>query len=64
MVVEEEEFGLAVEEEDGDGVGVEAGVEGVENSAGHGDGEVELVHGGCVGGYDGDDVASLDAERG
>jgi hypothetical protein len=30
--------------------------------AGHGDGEVELVQGGDVGGYDGHHVSSLDAE--
>jgi hypothetical protein len=30
--------------------------------AGHGDGEVELVQGGDVGGYDGHHLSSLDAE--
>lgn len=62
--VEEDGGGLAVEEEDGDGPGVEAGVEVVEDEAGHGDGELELEHGGDVGGEDGDDGALPDPERG
>ena len=48
-------------EHDGDGAGVEAGVDGVEDGSGHGDGEVELVHGRDIGGDDGDDLASVDA---
>lgn len=51
-------------EDDGDGAGVEAGVDVVEDGAGEGDGEVELVHGGDVGGHDGDDVAAADPEGG
>lgn len=51
-------------EDDGDGAGVEAGVDVVQDGAGEGDGEVELVHGGDVGGHDGDDVAAADAEGG
>lgn len=51
-------------EDDGDGAGVEAGVDVVENCAGERDGEVELVHGGDVRGQDGDDAAAADAEGG
>lgn len=49
-------------EQIGDGVGVEAEVDRVEDGAGHGDGEMELAHGGDVGRDDGDDVAASDAE--
>ena len=52
-----------MEEEYGDRTGVEACVDVVEDSTGHGHSEVELVHGGDVGGYDRHHVASLDAER-
>ena len=52
-----------MEEENGDRTGVEACVDVVEDSTGHGHSEVELVHGGDVGGYDRHHVASLDAER-
>ena len=50
-------------EEYGDGASIETGVDIVEDGTGHGDGEVELVHGGDVGGYDGHHVSTLDAER-
>ena len=51
-------------EQDGDGSSVEAGIDSVENGAGHGNSKVEFVHGGSVGRDDGDDVASLDAGGG
>lgn len=51
-------------EDDGDGAGVEAEVDGVEHGSGHGDGEVELVHSRDIGGDDGDDVAAADPEGG
>jgi len=47
-------------EDDGDGAGVEAGVDVVENCAG----EVELVHDGDVQGQDEDNTATTDAEGG
>jgi len=53
-----------VAEDDGDGAGVEAGVDVVQDCAGEGDGEVELVHGGDVGGHDGDDAAAADTKGG
>lgn len=49
-------------EENGDGGGVEAGVDVVEDGAAHRDGELELAHGRSVGGEDGDDVGSSDAD--
>ncbi|KAF7831189.1 Uncharacterized protein G2W53_013522 [Senna tora] len=63
-VVDEDELGFGVAEDDGDGAGVEAGVDVVEDGAGERDGEVELVHGGDVGGDDGDDVAAADPDGG
>ena len=50
-------------EEHGDSACVEAGVDGVEDGAGHGDGEMELVHGGDVGRHDRHHVASPYAQR-
>lgn len=50
-------------QEYGDGAGVEAEVDGVKDSAGHGDGEVELVHGWGVGRENRHHVAALDTER-
>lgn len=58
--VDEDELGFAVLEEHGDGVGVEAGVDVVEDGSRHGDSEVEFVHGGSVGGHHGDDLGFLD----
>ena len=62
-MVNEDEFGFAVAEEHGDRTSVEARVDAVEDSTGHGHSEVELVHGGDVGGYDRHHLASLDAEQ-
>ena len=53
LLVDEDELGVAVTEHDGDCAGVKASVEGVEDGAGHGDSEVELVNGGDVWGDDG-----------
>ena len=50
-------------EQHGNSPGVEAGVDGVEDRAGHGYGEVELVHGGDVGGHNRHDLAAADSER-
>ncbi|GAB2228816.1 hypothetical protein Droror1_Dr00022947 [Drosera rotundifolia] len=58
LAIDEDEAGVGVAEDDGDGVGVEAGVDGVEDGAGHGDGELELVEGGDVGGQHGDHLAT------
>jgi len=62
-VVHEDELRFAVAQELGDGAGVEAGVDVVKDGPGHWDSEVELVHGGDVGGHNGHNVAPLDAER-
>ena len=43
LVVDKEEFRLAVAEDGGDVGGVEAGVDGVQDSTGHRHGEVHLV---------------------
>lgn len=45
-----------MDEDDGDGARIEAGVDGVDDGAGEGYGEVKFVHGGDVGGDDGDDL--------
>ena len=49
-------------EDDGDGPGVEAGIDVVEDGSGEGNGKVCLVHGRDVGCDDGDDVATANAE--
>lgn len=49
-------------EDDGNSPGVEAGVDVVEDAAGHWDRELELVGGGDVGRHDGDDGACVDSE--
>lgn len=51
-------------EECGEGVVVKAEVEVVEGGTGHGNGELELVHGRGVGGKHGDDMAFANAEGG
>lgn len=60
-MIDEDEFGFAVAEEDGDGSSVEAEIDGIKDGTNHRNGEVEFVHGRSVGSDDGDDVASLDA---
>lgn len=62
-LVHEDELGFAVTQEYGDRTWVETEVDVVEDSTGHESSEVELVHGGDVGGEDGDHVVLLDAER-
>jgi hypothetical protein len=58
--VNENELGFAVSQEYGDGLGVEAGVDVVEDGSRHGDSEVEFEHGGNIGGHDGDHLGSAD----
>lgn len=47
-----------------DGTSVKTSVDVVEDGAGERDGEVEFIHGGDVGGDDGNDVATVDVEGG
>ena len=61
-MINEDEFRFAVMKEDGDGAGIETEVDGVKDGAGHGDGEVKLVHLGDVWREDRDDIALLDAD--
>ena len=49
-------------EQDGNSSGVEAGVDGVEDGASHGYGEVELVHGGDIGCHHRHNLAAGNAE--
>lgn len=63
-MVDKDELGLGVAEEDGDGAGVEAGVDVVKDGAGHRHGELELVHGGGVGCHYRNHFTSLDTEGG
>ena len=62
--VDEDGAGFGVAEDVGDRGGVEPCVEGVEDGAEHGDGEVGFDHGGGVGSHDGHGVAAGDAGGG
>ncbi|TVU48510.1 hypothetical protein EJB05_08148, partial [Eragrostis curvula] len=62
VVVHEEELGLRVAQDGGHRVGVEPGVDGVQHGAGHGHGEVHLVHGRHVGRQHGHHVVLADAQ--
>jgi hypothetical protein len=60
----ENKFRFGVSEDIGYDTRVKARVDVVENCTGEGDGEVEFIHGGDVGGDNGDDVSTADSEGG
>jgi hypothetical protein len=62
--VGDQHLGFAVGQHEGDGFGVEAGVEGVEHGADHRHAEVGLEHGRHVGQHHGHRVALADATAG
>lgn len=62
--VDEDGLAFAVAEDDGDGMGIEAGVDVVDDAASHGHRELELIHGGDVGREHGHDGAWCKSEGG
>ena len=62
--VDQQHLGFGMVQDEGDGFRVEAGVDGVQHRAGHGDGKMGLEHLGDVGGDDGHGVAAPDTARG
>ena len=61
FAIDDQHPGLAVVQLEGDGGGVEPGVDGVEHRAGHRHAVVAFEHGGRVGEHDRDGVAPSDA---
>jgi hypothetical protein len=64
FAVGQQHLGLAVAQHEGNGLGIQPGVQRVEHRAGHGDAEVRLQHGGHVGQHDRHGVAHAHATLG